>query len=175
MYSCICVIHTKNSRFRPLNLTDPLISDPLPKTDAPACLYFSRSFPLFSGSSLARESSHWGQLAEALQSTFTQGLMGSLSIKNSWHLTPQHGGQIAWRALIGWTSLLFPQQSTKIDLSLSFESSGVNRGVQIILTCVNNVCVWGRDLYGTPVCNSVLMKINNLWKQIRLHIHEQLT
>lgn len=131
----ICVTHT--SRSRPLDLTDPLISDPLPKT----CFSLSRYFLLFSGSSSAGESSHWSQLAEALQRTFTQGLMGSLSIKNSWHLTPWHGKQNVWRALIGWPkSAFFPQQSTKIDLSLSFENSGINRSAQIILTWVNTVC-----------------------------------
>ncbi len=152
MCSCICVIHTKNSRFRPLNLTDPLISDPLPKTDAPACLYFSRSFPLFSGSSLAWESSHWGQLAEALQSTFTQGLMGSLSIKNSWHLTPQHGGQIAWRALIGWTSLLFsPAINKNRPLSQLWELRDKQGRTNHSYLCEQCVCVRERSLWHTCV------------------------
>lgn len=104
----ICVTHTSCSR--PLDLTDPLISDPLPKT----CFFFSRNSLLFSGSSSAGESSHWSQLAEALQRTFTQGLMGSLSIKNSWHLTPRHGRQNVWRALIGRPkSAFFPPAINK--------------------------------------------------------------
>lgn len=158
-------------RSRPLDLTDPLISDPFPKTDPLVRFSFSCYFLLFSGSSSAWESSHWSQLAEALQWNFTQGLMGSLSIKNSWHLTPQHGGQKAWRALIGRTSLFFsPAINKNRPLSQLWELKRVHR----LFLPGWTMCVWERDIYGTQVCNSVLMEINNLWKQI-LHIHTQLT
>ncbi len=53
-----------------------------------------------------------------------------------------------WMDKVGF----FPQQSTKIDLSLSFESSGINRGAQIILTCVNNVCVCEKEIFMAHLC-----------------------